>query len=60
MRLWLKILMVLGMTLAILVPLVLVRGTIQERQAYRQEAVREVARSFGGRQVFGGPVLVVP
>ena len=60
MRLWLKILMVLGMTLAILLPLVLVRGTIQERQAYRQEAVREVARSFGGRQVFGGPVLVVP
>ncbi|MGJ4729561.1 cell envelope integrity protein CreD [Luteimonas sp. SDU101] len=60
MRLWLKILMVAGMTLAILVPLVLIRGTIQERQAYRQEAVRDIAANFGGQQVFGGPVLVVP
>ncbi len=60
MRLWLKILMVAGMTLVILVPLALIRGTIQERQAYRHEAVRDVAANFGGRQVFGGPVLVVP
>lgn len=60
MRLWLKILMVLGMTLAILVPLLMIRGTIQERQAYRGEAVRDIAANFGGRQVFGGPVLVVP
>ncbi|MDH7454666.1 cell envelope integrity protein CreD [Luteimonas composti] len=60
MRLWLKILMVVGMTLAILVPLALIRGTIHERQAYRNEAVRDVAANFGGPQVFGGPVLVVP
>lgn len=60
MRLWLKILMVAGMTLAILVPLALIRGTIHERQAYRNEAVRDVAANFGGPQVFGGPVLVVP
>lgn len=60
MRLWLKILMVVGMTLVILVPLALIRGTIQERQAYRHDAVRDVAANFGGRQVFGGPVLVVP
>lgn len=60
MRLWLKILMVAGMTLAILVPLLLIRGTIQERQAYRHEAVRDIAANFGGHQVFGGPVLVVP
>jgi len=60
MRLWLKILMVAGMTLAILVPLMLIRGTIHERQAYRHEAVRDIAANFGGRQVFGGPVLVVP
>ncbi|HRN62308.1 MAG TPA: cell envelope integrity protein CreD [Luteimonas sp.] len=60
MRLWLKILMVLGMTLAILVPLLMIRGTIQERQTYRHQAVADVAANFGGRQVFGGPVLVVP
>ena len=60
MRLGLKILMVLGLTLAILVPLAMIRGTIHERQAYRDDAVRDVAANFGGRQVFGGPVLVVP
>lgn len=60
MKLALKILMVALLTLAILVPLALVRGTIQERQGYRNDVVRDVAASFGGRQVLGGPVLVVP
>ena len=60
MRLWLKVLMVSGMTLAILVPLLMVRGVIGERQQYRAEAVAEVARSYAGAQAFAGPVLVVP
>ncbi len=60
MRLWLKIMMVLGMTLAILLPLMMIRGVIQERQVWREGAVRDVAANFGGRQVFAGPVLVVP
>lgn len=60
MRLWLKILMVLGMTLAILVPLMLIRGVIHDREAYRAEAVREIARSEAGAQGLAGPVLVVP
>ena len=60
MRLWLKILMVLGMTLAILVPLLLIRGVIQDREAYRGEAVQEIARSEAGAQSLVGPVLVVP
>ena len=60
MRLWLKILMVLGMTLAILVPLMLIRGVINDREAYRAEAVREIARSEAGAQGLAGPVLVVP
>ncbi|MCF7223429.1 cell envelope integrity protein CreD [Marilutibacter chinensis] len=60
MRLWLKVLMVVGMTLAILVPLMMIRGVIHERQSYRSEAVSEVARSYAGAQAFSGPVLVVP
>jgi inner membrane protein len=60
MRLWVKILMVVVMTLAILVPLSMVRGVIQERQARRAEAVAGIAMSYGGRQVVSGPVLVVP
>jgi inner membrane protein len=60
MRLGLKILMVLGLTLAILVPLTMIRGVIHERESYRAEAVASVARSTAGRQSFAGPVLVVP
>jgi len=60
MRLGLKILMVLGLTLAILVPLTMIRGTITERQMYRMQAVQTVARSYAGAQGLAGPVLVVP
>lgn len=60
MRLGLKMAMVVALTLAILVPLLMIRGTIQERQQYRDQAVADVAANFGGPQVFGGPVLVVP
>jgi inner membrane protein len=60
MRLGLKILMVLGLTLAILVPLTMIRGVIHEREGYRAQAVAKVARSIAGRQSFAGPVLVVP
>ena len=60
MRLPLKLLLVLGMTLAILVPLELIRGTINERQRYRAQAVDNVARSYAGPQALSGPVLVVP
>ena len=60
MRLALKMLLVLGMTLAILVPLMMIRGTIQDRQAYRVQAVDSIARSYAGAQAFVGPVLVVP
>src|SRR5690606_12831156 len=60
MRLWMKLVMVAAMTLAILVPLAMVRGVIGERQARRAEAVASVAASHGGRQSLAGPVLVVP
>ncbi|MFC3717176.1 cell envelope integrity protein CreD [Luteimonas soli] len=60
MRLGFKIVMVLALTLAILVPLTMIRGVIHEREGYRAEAVANVARSTAGRQSFAGPVLVVP
>lgn len=60
MRISIKLLFVLGMTLAILVPLAMIRGTIGERQAYRQQAVADIARSYAGAQAMSGPVLVVP
>ena len=60
MRLSLKLLLVLAMSLAILIPLALIRGTIQERQEYRQQAVADIAASHAGAQLLSAPVLVVP
>ena len=60
MRLWIKIAMVAVMTLAILIPLAMVRGVISERQRYRDEAVASIAADIGRPQVLAGPVLVVP
>lgn len=60
MRLGLKIAMVVVLVLAILIPLAMIRGTIAERQQYRQQAVDEVTRSYAGEQGIAGPVLVVP
>lgn len=60
MRLAFKCGMVVLLTLAILIPLQMIRGTIHERQQYREQAIRDVGASFGGRQLLAGPVLVVP
>ena len=60
MRLAFKAVIMVMLTLAILIPLQMVRGVIQDRQQYREAAVRDIAASYGGRQVLAGPVLVVP
>ena len=60
MRLAVKFAIVFVLTLAILVPLAMIRGAIAERQQFRQQAVEEVARSYAGAQDIVGPVLVVP
>jgi inner membrane protein len=59
-RLGLKAVLVGALTLALLIPLAMIRGTIAERQAYRQAAVASVTESHAGAQVIAGPVLVIP
>lgn len=60
MRFGLRVLVLVLMSLAILVPLAMVRGVIDERQEHRNQAVARIARSHAGAQAFAGPVLVVP
>ena len=60
MRLVFKALAILGLTITLLLALSLIRGTVQDRQRYRAEAVEEVARSTAGAQALEGPVLFVP
>ena len=59
MRLSFKILVVFGLTVVLLIPLAMIRGTVEDRQRYRAEAIAEVARSTAGEQALIGPVLVV-
>jgi inner membrane protein len=60
MRLAFKILTAAVLTVVLLLPLGLIRGTVQERQQYRMDAVESVARSTAGAQTIAGPVLFVP
>jgi inner membrane protein len=46
--------------IVLMVPLTLVEGTVSERASRRTAAVSEVSATWGGPQVLGGPVLVVP
>ncbi|MET0289040.1 MAG: cell envelope integrity protein CreD [Pseudoxanthomonas sp.] len=59
-RLLLRCATVGALILLLLIPLTLVRGVIQERQSYRDMAVRRVSESKAGAQTFTGPVRVVP
>ncbi len=60
MRLVLKMLIVFGLTIAILIPLLLINSVIDQRQMYRNQAVHAIARSSAGAQALAGPVIVVP
>ncbi|MEO6918287.1 MAG: cell envelope integrity protein CreD [Collimonas sp.] len=56
----LKLLAIFILTLLILIPLSLIRDTVQDRQLHRQEAIASIAASYAGSQTVTGPVLVVP
>lgn len=60
MRLGYKILISAALILAVLIPITLIRGVVQDRQRYQAEAVREVESSTAGPQMLQGPILVVP
>jgi inner membrane protein len=49
-----------GMSIALLIPLGLLLGLVSERTSLREEAYARVAHGYGGAQVIGGPMLVVP
>lgn len=55
-----RFLMVTVIGLGLLVPLLLVGGVSGERQRYYQEALGDVALSFGQAQQIVGPLLVIP
>ncbi|MDO5610798.1 MAG: cell envelope integrity protein CreD [Pseudomonadota bacterium] len=60
MKLFLKIAIVVAMTIGILIALMLIFGVIKERKYYRAQVVADIAANVGGEQTVAGPVLIVP
>ncbi len=59
-KLLLRFLTVGGLVLLLLIPLMLIRGLVSDRQHYRQQATERVSQSMAGPQQFIGPLRVVP
>lgn len=55
-----KILMVIGLTLVIYIPLEMIQSTIAERMQFRADAVRSIATDSVNEQTVVGPLLVIP
>ncbi len=55
----LRVIFSIGVFLVLLVPLMMIQSLISERQQYRESAVNEVNKSWGGAQIVAGPVLTV-
>jgi len=47
------------LALLLMIPVLMIRDLIGERQARRNDAVREIAEGWGGHQVLSGPYVVV-
>ena len=48
------------LVLALLIPIAMIRGVIEDRNAVAEQARQEIMRSWGQQQIIGGPILVLP
>lgn len=55
-----KLGMIAMLMLLLLIPLLLINGLIDERQAMRDGVLRDIAQSTSFDQQLSGPLLVVP
>ena len=55
-----KVLGIGVLALLMTIPLMQVSTLVRERQQLRETAITQIAQGWGGAQVLGGPVLVVP
>jgi len=59
-KLLLRFLTVGGLVLLLLIPLMMIRGVIQDRERYRMLAENRVSQSMAGPQQVVGPLRVIP
>jgi inner membrane protein len=56
----LKPAIVAALAIALMIPVAMIRGLVDERQARRNEAVTGIAEGWGKRQALAGPYLAIP
>ena len=56
----LKIFTIGVLSLLMLIPMAMIRGVIFDRQQTGEQARHDITRAWGGSQILGGPVLVLP
>ncbi len=56
----LKVFVIGVLILLLLIPMVMIRGVINDRIATGNQARYDITRAWGGAQTVGGPVLVLP
>ena len=54
----LRFILVIGLVVALMIPLLSVRSLVQERKRYYHDAVYDVAQAWSGSQHIAGPMLV--
>ena len=59
-KLLLRFLTVGGLVLLLLIPLLMIRGTVNDRKQYREQATERVSQSMTGPQQLVGPLHVLP
>lgn len=55
----LRIILIAAITIILLIPLFMIQSLIDDRQSYRNEAVREISKGWAGNQTVSGPVLTI-
>lgn len=55
-----KISLMFSLILVLLIPTLMIRGLIHERESRQEEARQEIAQGWGGYQDLTGPILVLP
>jgi len=55
-----KALIILILVLAFLIPITLIKGLIDERVYYQNEAITEVSSQWGNQQTIAGPIVTIP
>jgi inner membrane protein len=55
----LRIILIASIIILLIIPLLMVQSLITDRQIYRQEAVKEISKSWAGMQSIAGPMITV-